>query len=181
MGVPARREEQETKSLSDIFNQFAKESVAQFPAAKGRLLIYEHNEQAAYGRESLDLEKAGYSDKAIDALLKKRAEPLSRETYAQSGPEVLNLYFILYDLPVKENERQAVPENTEKDIHYILDHELAHLVIRDPAMEGENAHYKAAVSEAIADAYAVIRHIQRYGADSDHKNPIIDSWSRASN
>ncbi len=178
MTVPMRRDDQAPRSLSDIFNQFAKESVDRFSSLDGRLLILDSNEKASYGRESLDLKRAGYADTAIDTFLKKRLAAKSRQTYAEWNNS-LNLFFILYDEPVNQNERQAVSKNTEKDILFILDHELAHLVIKDPALEGENNQYKSSIKEAIADAYAMIRHYQRYGTDSSHQNSIIDPWARA--
>ncbi len=46
-------------------------------------------------------------------------------------------------------------------------------------MTGESKQYKETVQESIADAYALIRHYQRYGAESEHRNNIIDPWARA--
>jgi DNA-binding transcriptional MerR regulator len=178
MAVPARREEQQGKSLSDIFNQFAKESVEHFPAAKGKLLILDTNEYRSYGHESLNLKKADVTIDEINEFLDERYRDKSRQTYADWENEV-NLYFIMYDEKVKRKERKNVPETTEKDIFFLLDHELAHIVIKDPALDGENTQYKDTLKEAIADAYAMIRHYQRFGADSEHKNSIIDPWARA--
>ena len=178
MTVPVRREKQQAKSLSDIFNQFAKDSVERFPPLEGRLLIFDTNAQASYGREALDLNKAGYTNALIDAFLKKRAMAKSAQTYADWNNK-LNLYFILYDEPAPANERLKVSAKTEKDILFILDHELAHIAIKDPPLEGENNQYKDSIKEAIADAYAMIRHYQRYGTRSNHKNTIIDPWARA--
>jgi len=178
MAVPARREEKQEKSLSDIFNQFAKESVEHFPSTKGKLLILDTNEYRSYGHESLNLKKAGTTLEEIDEFLDERYRDKNRQTYADWDNEV-NLHFIMYDEKVKREERKNVPEATEKDIFFLLDHELAHIVIKDPSLEGENTQYKDTIKEAIADAYAVIRHYQRYGTQSTHRNPIIDSWARA--
>ena len=174
----ARRKEQEPKrSLSDVFNEFAKESVRQFPAAKGKLIIHDTNESATYGRDELN-KKSPKTLSAVDAFVKRRAKDKDRQTYADTSKS-LKLFFILYDEPVNENHVKALPKKTEKEILYILDHELAHLVIKDPPLEGETERYKQAIGEAIADAYAMIRHYQRYGTGSTHKSAIIDPWARA--
>jgi hypothetical protein len=178
MAVPLRREEKQGKTLSDIFNQFAKEAVQHFPATKGKLLIFDANEYRSYGHDALDLKKAGTTIDEINEFIDERYHDKGRQTYADWENEV-NLHFIMYDEKVKHAERKNVPENTEKDILFLLDHELAHIVIKDPALEGENTQYKDTLKEAIADAYAMIRHYQRYGADSEHKNSIIDPWARA--
>jgi len=176
MTVPVRRDQKKNKSLSDIFNQFAKDSVDHFPTLEGKLLIYDNNEKASYGREALDLSKAGYRPELVDAFIRKRKK--DEGSYAEWDNN-LNLSFIFYSESIKARELDAVPEETEKDIHFILDHELAHLVIKDPALEGENKQYKDTLKEAIADAYALIRHYQRYGTQSKHRNAIIDPWARA--
>ncbi len=173
----ARRKEQPKRSLSDVFNEFAKESVRQFPDAKGKLLIHDTNESATYGREDLD-KKSEKSLSAVDAFVKRRTKDKNRQTYADTSKQ-LKLFFILYDEPVNENHIKSLPKKTEKEILYILDHELAHLVIKDPPLEGETERYKSAIGEAIADAYAMIRHYQRYGTNSAHKSSIIDPWARA--
>ena len=178
MIVPVRHKKRQDRSLTDIFNQFARDSVERFPSLEGRLLVFDTNEQTGYGREALDLRKAGYTPKRIDTFLKRRAAAKNIQTYADWN-NYLNLYFILYNERVDVNERPNVSAKTEKDVLFILDHELAHLVIKDPPLEGENRQYKSTIKEAIADAYAMIRHYQRYGTKSTHQNSIIDPWARA--
>lgn len=175
MTVPSRKNQ--PRSLSDIFNQFAKDATRLFPATKGRLLIYDANEKATYARESLDLKKAGYSDTQVDRFLKKELSSKVLETYA-SVDNKLDLHFILYSEPVAPADRAQVPLELEKDILFTLDHELGHIVIKDPVMTGENEQYMVSVGESIADAFAVIRHYQRYGLDSDSKASITDPWAR---
>lgn len=178
MTNPARRKKQTDRSLSDIFNHFTKDSVERFPSLDGRLLIFDANDRVSYGRDMLNLKKAGRSSAAIDAFLKENTSHAENGTYADWGNN-LKLRFIFYDESVSTKERNAVSAKTEKDILFILDHELAHLVIKDPSLAGENGQYKQFIKEAIADAYALMRHYQRYGAESKHRNSIIDPWSRA--
>ncbi len=177
MAAAARPNERKQRSLSDIFNQFAGESVVLFPEINGKLLIHDTNEDATYGREKLD-KKSRRTQASIDAFLEERTKDKDRQTYADTDDR-LKLSFILYDEPVNENHIKALPKKVEKDVFFILDHELAHLVIKDPPMAGENEQYKDSVREAVADAYALIRHYQRYGTRSTHKSVIIDPWARA--
>lgn len=178
MTVPVRHDKKQNKSLSDIFNHFARDSVDRFPTLEGKLLVYDNNEKTSYGRESLNLDKAGFTPTLVDAFIKKRAKSTKTGTHAEWGNN-LNLNFIFYNEPVNENERDAVSAKTEKDIFFILDHELAHLAIKSPALEGENKQYKDSLAEAISDAYAMIRHYQRYGTQGEYRNSIIDPWARA--
>jgi hypothetical protein len=178
MTVPVRHDQKQNKSLSDVFNQFAKDSADRFPVLKGKLLIFDNNEKTTYARESLDLKKAGYTPALIEAFIKKRKEDKNIQTYAEWNNN-LNLDFILYDEPVNSNERDNISGKTERDIYFILDHELGHLVIKDPSLAGENEQYKDTIKESIADAYALIRHYQRYGTQSKHRNATIDPWARA--
>lgn len=178
MTIPARRDEYSAKSLSDIFNSFAGEAARLFPAIKGRLLVSDTNEKKTYGRQELNLQKAGYLPKLVDAYLKKNTNPKTAETSADYDNS-LNLYHIVYNEPVAPAERKAVPAKTEKEILFTLDHELGHIVIKYPAVAGENEQYKVALGESIADAFAAIRHYQRYGMDSDYQASIMDPWARA--
>jgi len=164
--------------LSDIFNHFARESTRLFPQVKGSLLILDANEAKAYGREELDPKKVRASSKSLDSFIKKRLADKNRQTYADWGNS-LRLSFILYDEHIKKTERSAVPEKTEREILFILDHELAHIVIPMPKLVGESQQYAYALQESIADAYAMIRHYQRYGTESTHKSVMIDPWARA--
>jgi hypothetical protein len=175
MSVPVRPEPKNTKSLSDVFNQFAQDSIDRFPALKGKLLIYDKNEKKTYGRESLSQVKGTAAE--LDAFINKRKD--DDGSYSEKSPS-LNLDFVIYTEPVKAAERKNVSAATEKDFYFIMDHELAHLAIKDPALEGENAQYHDNIMEALADAYALIRHYQRFGINDTHKNSIIDSWARAS-
>ncbi|MBU6474685.1 MAG: hypothetical protein KGQ70_01855 [Alphaproteobacteria bacterium] len=177
MAAAARRNERKPKSLSDVFNQFARDTIAHFPEAKGRLLIHDTNESTTYGRERL-ARQSRRSQASVDAFLKKRTQDKNRQTYAETDNR-LRLLFIMYDEPVNENEIGALPKKAEKDILFVLDHELAHLVVKDPPLAGENEQYKSSIREAVADAYALIRHYQRYGTKSAHKSAIVDPWARA--
>lgn len=177
MAAAARRNERKPKSLSDVFNQFARDTIAHFPEAKGRLLIHDTNESTTYGRERL-ARQSRRSQASVDAFLKKRTQDKNRQTYAETDNR-LRLLFIMYDEPVNENEIGALPKKAEKDILFVLDHELAHLVVKDPPLAGENEQYKSSIREAVADAYALIRHYQRFGTGTECVDRYVSPFARA--
>jgi len=72
------------------------------------------------------------------------------------------LYTVKHPHDVTDKTAPVAQETT-----FIFDHELAHAIIPNASYrDGEKNR-----AESIADAYAVIRHFQRYGADS----PAIDA------
>jgi hypothetical protein len=95
MSVPVRPEPKNTKSLSDVFNQFAQDSIDRFPALKGKLLIYDKNEKKTYGRESLSQVKGTAAE--LDAFINKRKD--DDGSYSEKSPS-LNLDFVIYTEPV---------------------------------------------------------------------------------
>ena len=175
----ARQEKRKAKSLSDIFNEFARDSAERFPTSKGRLLIIDTNENVYYGADDLDLKKAGYREDLVEKKVNEWMNADLVQTCADSEDNKLNLYMIMYNEPVPKSQHTSVPLKTEKEILFTMDHELGHLVIKKPAMKGENKQYRTLVDENIADAFAVIRHYQRSGMKSDYHPLIIDPWARA--
>src|SRR5947207_1684303 len=100
MAASARHKKQETKSLSDIFNEFAKDAAERFPVAKGRLLIIDTNENAHYGADDLNLRKAGYRQDVVEDLVNEWLNDKQLQTCADSEENKLNLYMIMYNEPV---------------------------------------------------------------------------------
>lgn len=186
MAHPVRRDDvvPEKKSLSDIFNHFAKDSVARFPDLKGKLLFLDMNEYAVYGCEDVSLEKTGLTPQAARAFLKdysktrKMRKDKNYPTYAVYDDK-RDLSFLLYNERLNPKEINNVSPKAEKDVLYILDHELAHLAIRNGASGKRNDLHGAIIGEAVADAYAQIRYYQRFGTESEHGHYIVDPFSRA--
>lgn len=163
------------RSLSDIFNHFAAEAVERFPDLKGRLLILDMNEYAAYGYKSIDYEKTGLTpetalaylaNNSITALMSEGKEGSCAAKDAKYDLRIINIS--TKTNKVDEKEFTDVSEKTEKDILFILNHELAHLAI-DNAYDYESL-YEQVVAESIADAYALICHYQRFGGESEYRD-----------
>ena len=164
-----------TKTLTEIFNHFVKESNTNIPTTKGRLLIQEANERKTYGRDILDMDEAGYADKAIDRYIAKSMRYTHMGSYSEWGND-LNLQFIMFAERVKDPK--AVPIKEERDILLVMDHELGHITIPLPQMGG-GQQYQATLMENTADAYALIRFFQRNPQETETKNNIVDPFSRA--
>ena len=184
MADPARRDAPHKKSLSDIFNHFAKDSVERFPDLKGQILFLDMNEYVVYGRDEIDYKKTGLTPKTAQAYIKdysltrKMRKDKDYPSYA-IYEDKKHLSFLLFNDRIPANELQDVSQKTEKDILYILDHELAHLAIQNGASDKRNDLHETVIGEAVADAYAQIRYYQRFGVDSEHGHYIVDPWFRA--
>jgi len=186
MAHPVRRDDvvPEKKSLSDIFNHFAKDSVQRFPELKGKILFLDMNEYKVYGCEDISAEKTGLTLKSARAFVKdysttrkmrKDKDYPSHAIYEDKR----DLSLLLYNERINPKEIKNVSAKTEKDVCYILDHELAHLAIQNGASEKRNDLHESVIGEAVADAYAQIRYYQRFGTDSEHGHYIVDPFSRA--
>jgi hypothetical protein len=83
---------------------------------------------------------------------------------------------------IDESEFNNVSEASEKRLLYVLDHELAHQTILDGnyGMHGTNGNdYATLVGECVADAYAMIRHYQRFGTAGETSDKYVDPAARA--
>lgn len=81
---------------------------------------------------------------------------------------------------VPAREQGALSATTEAALLATLDHELAHLTIRG----GDNAGGgldDILLAECIADAYALLRHYQRFGTDAPLTSPCANPLARADN
>jgi hypothetical protein len=80
------------------------------------------------------------------------------------GKKILLLYTQKHD-----QDLLAKTATTAQETAFVFDHELGHAAIPDGSyLGGENK------AECIADAYAIIRHFQRYGADSKAVDTLAD-------
>lgn len=167
-------------NLSAVFNEFVRDSSRLFPAVKGKLLLYDVNEGGVYGREALNFSKLKGQDSDVEAFLRQKSGRGGTKTAVANKNNKPGLRYIHFDFAIKKADRRALPAEKEMEIFFTLDHELAHLAVRDPALAGESPQYRSMLRESIADAYALIRHYQRYGKDSTYQHPIVNVWSRSS-
>ena len=176
--------QKQKKSLRDIFNHFSAEAVERFPDLKGRLLILDMNEYRAYGCDAIDHEKTGLTpDTAHGYLGNHSITQEMRENKNKSscagGDPARNLNMIFINDRIDEKELNNVSEKTEKEMLLTLDHELAHRAIANG--NDQNNLYTDVIAESIADAYALIRHYQRFGVDSDYHDLAYNPVRRTRN
>lgn len=103
-------------------------------------------------------------------MLEARYREKYPEVYPNSFCHPLDDGFKILFLLTQEKHRQtklASGTPMEQETTFVFDHELAHAIIPG-GMYDEKLYNRA---ESIGDAYAMIRHFQRYGADS----PAVDT------
>lgn len=169
------------ESLGDIFASFYKDAVTRFPALAGLLLIADINQVNSYGVKEIDHRKTGLpTDAAFEYLnnhpITTRLHENEKESSCASYDPDRNLRIIFINDRFDKKEWDNVSETSKKNLLYLLDHELAHLAIADGYPFDTLS--SRVISESIADAYALIRHYQRFGADSNHEHEFINPWER---
>lgn len=149
-------------TLSEIFNAYASQTVRDFPELKGRFVILDVEKNVFHGK--IDLEKTGFSSIAEASLyLGKHAEN-SKKTKL---PETLanpkyGIRPIFYNNPDDFRLFGGKSSPEEWNVVGILDHELGHLLVPNGVAADTTLSSKN-FAECTADAYALIRHAQRYG------------------
>lgn len=164
------------KPLPDVYREFIAEASAQFPELKGKLVIWDCSEEVAYG------EKLSPSTKQF-----LKSAPWGFSSGAEYVAE-RDLYVISIgeDRALDKRGRTVLPLDADKHMIRILDHELAHLLIRklNPFIRGERSGedpplQELLLSEAASDAYMLMREYQRYGVHAVFDDPQLSSAARA--
>lgn len=173
--------EPQKESLKDIFQSFYKDAVTRFPSLAGLLLIADINQVNAYGAKEIDHRKTGMpTDAAFEYLnnhpITNQLHKNEKESSCASYDPDRNLRLIFINDRFDRKEWNNVSETSKKNLLLVLDHELAHLAIADGCPLDTLS--SRVISESIADAYALIRHYQRFGADSNHEHEFINPWER---
>ncbi len=170
----------EQKSLSEIFNGYANETTGLFPGLKGRLLIMDMSEQRLYG--SFDLDEAATHLTQETALTYINHSPTTYELLKDKTRTSCALYDAARDLHIifiNDLFDQTLPEEKLlRRMLHLLDHELGHLAIPD-GYYYKNDTPEELMGECIADAYALIRHYQRYGTEVECADKYVSPFSRA--
>ncbi len=181
--LKAFRAQSSGKPLKEILEQFTAEAIERFPHLKGQLLVVDMNEYEAFSCWDIDEKKTGLTP--VDAMTYIFAHPnvvaMKDDKNARSCAffdNQKNLNIILYNDHVDESQFSNISEQTEKNILYILDHELAHLAINNGLSADGSLHAKV-VAESVADAYALIRQYQRYGVNHSSYSDYVDTFGRS--
>ena len=158
--------------LKEIFNREAAQAVKDFPELNGRYVFIDAPDNIAItkylDREALGLED-DYELSRLLSQMKRAAEKAGSSMATKLGRNELDL-IVFTPLPFRPFTGKDQPG--EMEIMATFDHELGHLVVK-----GAYFSQDSTLRESAADAYAVLRHIQRYG----DKSEAIDrgGWRRA--
>ncbi|MBU6475205.1 MAG: hypothetical protein KGL10_06615 [Alphaproteobacteria bacterium] len=174
---------QDPEPLSDIFNRFVTESAARFPALAGRLLLMDVKDYTVYGIHGLDRAKIRVAPEAmpqhlgthaVTSFLCRHPEESSRACAdVRSGVSI-----IFFNDAIDPEVVKIAAEKAKQRMLHVLDHELGHLAIEDGMYDNPHTP-QGLLGENIADAYALIRHYQRFGTGTECVDRYVSPFARA--
>lgn len=167
--------ERPVKPMPDVFRDFIAEASVMFPELSGKLVIWDSYAETAYGKD-------------LDASLKQHFKSTfwDHDTRA-THMENLDLYVIAVDASgaYDKQGRTVMPRDADKLMTRTLDHEIAHLLIRNLnawhnyASDDEIPDQAVILSEAASDAYMLLREYQRNGTKGAFDDPRYSPAARA--
>jgi hypothetical protein len=157
-------------SLSHIFNKEVQRALQDYSHLRGKFAFVNNADKTMV--YDIDPAVSGFrSKRQLERYLLDAAAQSSKAGPFSSKDPNLNLSIIAYSpLPISLFTRGA--DSAEKEALAIFDHELGHLVVKG-SMASRDPTYR----ECAADAFSIIRHMQRYGTQTDIISII--SWRRA--
>lgn len=152
------------KSLTQIFNETAEKAHDAFPLAFKYMVIFQTSDNAPL---YVSPEFAEHLYKNIDSV-RKSIRDMGKEMERLNAAGMASAYFPVGgqvgQMIALQNNPGGVFTNgytPEMRAVYVLDHEIGHHVVKNGRNHGRH------LGEAAADAYASLRHIQRYGQATD--------------
>ena len=179
------------KSLTDIFNSYTEDAVKRFPGLNGRLVVLDMNEEKVYVADAarrtgltgedaahyMETRQDGRGQPLIDVL----ARNPNKGTASTYDPH-MGLTLIMNNERIDKSELNNVSEASEEQLLYAMDHELGHWGIDNGSYasrgDGSGNDYATMIGESVADAYALIRHYQRFGT-GETSDKYVDPAKRA--
>lgn len=152
------------KNLTQIFNETAAKAHDAFPLAFKSMVIFQTSDNAPL---YVSPEFAEHLYKNIDSV-RKSIRDMGKEMERLNAAGMASAYFPVGgqvgQMIALQNNPGGVFTNgytPEMRAVYVLDHEIGHHVVKNGRNMGRH------LGEAAADAYASLRHIQRYGQATD--------------
>ena len=144
---------------------------ADHPKHKGRIFFLDvasHELRGYKGAEAEKIKKILNTNHEVGCALAIRDRERGSEAVYYPTPGYSCVF--LDTRPYKERLIRLVagPEASDIENVFTLDHEIGHLIC-------PGGIEKFNLRECVADAYATIRHIQRFGADSPYLHNIVHS------
>ncbi len=164
----ARKPQEETfdfeREVLQVWRDFpqVKDKVFFLDASNDARLVYPEESAGRAAAEALLHERD-----AVQRMKNTFASWGMKNSYCQPIGEGRRLLYVLREKHPFDKISPRAPQAQETA--FVFDHELGHAII--PHGIGISAN----LSECVADAYATIRHFQRYGADSPHIAHIVNN------
>lgn len=159
-------------SLIGVVEDFLADSVARFPQLDSRLAVILLPKAEVFLPEELKRQKTLRTK--LQRMARKAGD--SGPAWAEHHPAT-NLHLIFVDAQALcASTRVPLNLKGREEALMLLDHELAHHCIRHA--NGQSLPERRLIEESISDAYALIRHYQRCGADSDFAHTITSPHAR---
>lgn len=149
------------KSLSDIFNHEVTRALKEYPHLRGRFAMINAPDNEIYA--DIDPQQSGFRNEGeLNHYLGKLAnDGIKMKSSLASRNLDANLDVIVY-APLPFKLFSGPKDAPEVEALAVFDHELGHLVV------GGGFHSKdPCYRECAADTFAAVRHMQRYGEDTD--------------
>jgi hypothetical protein len=156
--------------LSEIFNKEVNRALEDYPQLRGTFAFVNTVDNQVIA--DVDPVKSGVqSQQELNQHIDRMARESKKGGPVTSKTPYRNLSIIAYTpIPITLFSRKT--DSPEREALAIFDHELGHLIVKG-SIYANNPCYR----ECAADAFAVIRHYQRYGTKTDAVS--ILTWRRA--
>ncbi len=161
----------DTVSLNALLHAFVRDAEKAFPAVRGQLVIYNVRRgnyhvsadfnAAARGFRSRSKFEYYIANHEVAQAAREKKDTIAAYAVRETKPK---LSLIMFNEKVHNRELNKLSPKRAQELLTTLDHELAHLVIKD-AYNEENDKHGNYIEEHVAEAYAQLMHYKRFGSD----------------
>lgn len=164
----------QTATLADVLHTFIRESEEAFPFLSGRLMIYDARENMYYVSKNFDPKKCGFANEdsvgryianhETARLCAKKSGSI--RAYADQDKRRKISFIFLGDKDIPKSDKPLSHQQC-LDLLHTLDHELGHLVMPGGLYTPNSSADRDLLSENMAEAFAQLRHYQRFGTSNN--------------
>lgn len=164
----------ETISLNALLHDFVQAAEKAFPELRGQLVLYNVRRHDYHVSKAFNAAARGFRSRskfehfisnhevAQDARVQK--DSIAAYAVREKKPA---LSLIMFNEKVQNKELNALSSKRQQELLMTLDHELAHLTIKDAYNEDNDRHGNM-VEETVAEAYAQLMHYKRFGTSGHY-------------
>jgi hypothetical protein len=151
------------QTLDDIIAGFCDRTTRDFPLTKGHLLVLNARDNTLHGH--VDPQEAGFADEREMAVFVAK----ENKRIAQGDNACIcyypekNLGIVYFNGPFNMPFVDAASPTSARNACFVLEHELGHMIVPNGMRLGTPSETDKIFGENAADAYAMLRHIQRFG------------------